>query len=63
MDESMMDDADLMGMSEEEIDKQCSEIFGDSPPIEFKARPNEPVDELISQYIDEMNITIPIMYI
>lgn len=41
MDESNMDDVDLMGLSEEEIDKQCSDIFGDSQPIEFNARPGE----------------------
>lgn len=41
MDESIMDDADLMGMSEEEIDKQCSDIFGEAPPIQFKARSGE----------------------
>lgn len=63
MDESIMDDADLMGMSEEEIDKQCAEIFGDSPPIIFNARSGEQVDTLMSQYINEMNITIPILWV
>jgi len=33
MDDSMMDDTNLMGMSEEEIDQQCSDIFGNFPPI------------------------------
>jgi hypothetical protein len=63
MDESvLLEDADLMGLSEEEIDKQCQDMFGD-PPIKFNQRPGEPVDELIAQYIDEMNITIPIVWI
>ena len=63
MDDSMMDDANLMGMSEEEIDQQCSDIFGNFPPIQFNVRPGEQVDELISQYIIEMNISIPIIWI
>ena len=32
-------------------------------PMGFKARPGEHVDELIAHYIDEMNITIPIIWI
>ena len=59
----LLEDADLMGLSEEEIDKQCNEIFGESPPIKFNARSGEPVDELIAQYINEMNITIPIVWV
>ena len=48
MDESMLlDDADLMGLSEEEIDKQCQDIFGDAP-MKFQPRSGEPVDDLIS---------------
>ena len=63
MDESMLlDDADLMGLSEEEIDKHCLDIFSEAP-LKFKARSGEPVDELISQYIDEMQITFPILWI
>jgi hypothetical protein len=31
--------------------------------MKFKARPGEPVDELIKQYINEMNITIPIFWV
>lgn len=63
MDESMLlDDADLMGLSEEEIDKQCQDIFGDAP-MKFQPRSGEPVDDLISQYINEMNITFPILWI
>jgi|TARA_B110001450_G_C17321217_1_gene359511 hypothetical protein len=53
---------DLMGMSEEEIDKHCIEYFTESP-IQFKARNGEPIDELIVNYIHEMRITIPIVWI
>ena len=53
---------DLMGMSEEEIDKHCIEYFTESP-IQFKARPGEPIDELMVNYIHEMRITIPIVWI
>jgi hypothetical protein len=38
------------------------EMFGDAP-LKFKPRPGQPVDDQIAQYIDEMNITIPIMWV
>jgi len=53
---------DLMGMSEEEIDKHCIEYFTDAP-IQFKPRAGEPIDDLINNYIIEMRITIPIVWI
>lgn len=51
-----------MGMSEEEIDKHCIEYFTESP-INFNPRNGEPIDELIVNYIHEMRITIPIVWI
>lgn len=49
-------------MSEEDIDKHCIEYFCEAP-IEFVPRVDEPIDEIIANYIQEMNITIPIVWI
>jgi hypothetical protein len=51
-----------MGMSEEEIDKYCIDYFTEAPII-FQARSGDPIDSLLSNYIYEMKITIPIKYI
>lgn len=53
---------DLMGMSEEEIDKYCIDYFTEAP-IAFQARTGEAIDTLLSNYIHEMRITIPIKWI
>ena len=53
---------DLMGMSEEEIDKYCIDYFTEAPII-FQARSGDQIDSLLSNYIYEMKITIPIKYI
>lgn len=51
-----------MGITEEEVDKQCDELF-QSTPIKFKPRKNMIVDEMISLFIKTLGIKIPIIWI
>ena len=60
--ESQFGELDLMGISEDEIDQQCDELFADTP-IEFKPRRNNEMDKMISQLIEDLEITIPIVWI
>ncbi len=55
-------DEDLLGISEEELDKQCDELFSDTP-IKFRPRKNDVIDEMIAVYIRELGINIPIVWI
>ena len=55
-------DADLMGITEDEVDAQCDELF-DTPPIKFKPRKNEVVDQLIQGYIKSLGIKVPVVWI
>jgi len=55
-------DIDLLGISEEELDQQCDELFNEAP-IEFKPRKDNEIDHMISRYIVEHSITIPIIWI
>ena len=55
-------DVDLLGISEEELDQQCDELFNEAP-IEFKPRKDNEIDQMIARYITENNITIPIIWI
>jgi hypothetical protein len=51
-----------IGITDEELDEQCEELFKDSP-IEFKPRKNNQLDAMIAQIIKNQNITIPIVHI
>jgi hypothetical protein len=63
METSMMADVEgLMGMTEDEIDQQCVELFTDAP-IKFSRGGDSKIDEILVQLIDEMHITIPILYL
>lgn len=63
METSMMADVEgLMGMTEDEIDKQCIEYFT-TAPIAFQNGTNPQIDEILIQLIEEMNITIPILHL
>ena len=55
-------DFDLLGISEEELDQQCDELFNEAP-IEFKPRKDNEIDLMIVRYIREHSITIPIIWI
>jgi hypothetical protein len=60
--ESQFGELELMGISEKEIDQQCDELFADTP-IEFKPRRSIEIDQIIAQMIDDLEITIPIIWI
>lgn len=49
----------IEGFTDQDIDQQCEEFFFNSP-IPFKPRPNDDVDRLIEQNINEMSISVPI---
>lgn len=48
-----------LGISEYELDKQCEDLFSDTP-IKFKARKGNKIDEKIKAYIQELDIKFPI---
>ena len=55
-------DPDLLGISEEELDVQCDELFGQYP-IRFDPRRGDPMDEMIASSIYDNNFNIPIIWI
>lgn len=55
-------DIELMGISEQELDNQCDELFQDTP-IEFQPRKNNCLDLEIAKLIEAQNIKIPIIHI
>ena len=55
-------DMDLMGLSVEELDTQCDELFKTSP-IEFVPRPDSEIDASMAEIIKMQNITVPILHI
>ena len=68
-DDNIVDDLDVhlndneideLGITEEELDLQCDELFLVSP-VEFKAKKNNEVDAHLAKVIGELGITIPIV--
>lgn len=55
-------DMDLMGLSEEELDTQCDELFK-TAPIDFIPREGNQIDLAIDELIKSQSITIPILHI
>jgi len=55
-------DMDLAGISEAEILKHCEELFTKAP-ITFVPRKGEAADKAIKKLIDEMDVTIPIVWV
>jgi hypothetical protein len=55
-------DMDLMGLSVDELDTQCDELFK-TQPIEFVPRPDNEIDMAMAELIKMHNITIPILHI
>lgn len=51
-----------MGLSEQELDAQCDELFG-ARPIEFVPRKGSDLDCEIAKIVLEQNIRIPILHI
>lgn len=55
-------DWDTGGITEDEILKKCDELFDDAP-IKFQAREDSRVDLALKKMIEELRITIPIVWI
>ena len=55
-------DTDPAGISEADILKHCEELFSKAP-ITFVARKGEAADKAIKKLIDEMDVTIPIVWV
>lgn len=55
-------DAQLIGLSEQELDAQCDELFA-GRPVEFIPRKGSVIDEEIALLIHDQNIRIPILHI
>ena len=53
---------DLMGLGESDIADMQKDLFK-QPPIEFNPRRNEPIDKMIAEAIEEMDIKIPIIWV
>lgn len=51
-----------LGISEAELDKQCDDLFSDTP-MKFRARKGNKIDEKIKFYIQELGIKFPIVLI
>jgi hypothetical protein len=56
------DELATLGITENEVDNQCEELFV-TAPIEFRARKNSEVDQLVAKQISSLNITLPILNI
>ena len=56
------EEEDLMGLGESDIADMQKELFKE-PSIDFIPRKNEPIDELLAEAIEEMNIKIPIVWV
>lgn len=55
-------DTDLIGLTEQEIDSQCNELFK-TAPMEFEPRQNNEMDMSIDILVKELGVTIPILHI
>jgi len=57
-----MEELELLGITVEELDQQCDDLFSQTP-IDFVPRKRNEMDEKILYWIQELNITIPIVHI
>ena len=55
-------DPALAGISDEELNQQCVELFA-STPIKFLPRSGNELDVAIAASIDELKLTIPVQWI
>ena len=51
-----------LGITEEELDEQCEQLF-ENTPIEFRPRKNSTMDEMLSLYLKQLNVTVPVVNI
>ena len=59
---TLTQEEDILGISEEELDRQCDDLFAETP-IKFKPKKNDTMDAMISMFIKELGINIPIVWI
>ena len=62
MDIAAFGDEDLYGITEEEVDAQCDELF-ENTPIKFKPRKSDPVDQMIAAAIKANEVKVPVVWI
>lgn len=55
-------DFDNLGITEDELDLQCDELFM-TPPIPFKPNKNNEIDQILVKLIKDLKITLPIVQI
>ena len=55
-------DFDFTGVNDQDIEECCEMLFAEAP-IKFVARKGEKVDQEVKRMIEEMNVTIPIIWI
>lgn len=60
--EAAFGDIDLLGITEEELDMQCDELFSDEP-ITFVPRRNNAIDQRIKVFIVQYHLMIPVVHI
>lgn len=58
----ILGEVDYTGVTDQEIEEQCEILFQEAP-IKFVARKGEKVDLEVKRMVEEMNITIPIIWI
>ena len=52
----------MLGITEDELDQQCDELFAETP-VKFAPKKNNQVDLRIAQYLYELGVTIPVVHI
>jgi hypothetical protein len=50
-------------LNQEEIERQCDQLFGQGPPIQFIPRKGNALDQRMYQLIVQENIRVPIIWI
>jgi len=56
------EDFDSLGITEDELDVQCDELFM-TTPIVFKPNKNSEMDMFLAKFIKDLKITMPIVHI
>jgi hypothetical protein len=56
-------DIDYNGIDDQVVENQCEVLFMNETPIKFVPRKGDKVDSEVKKMIDEMNITIPIIWV
>lgn len=51
----------LLGLTKQEVQLKSDQMFGAGPPIPFKCRPRIQIDAQISEALNRLRTTIPVM--